>query len=189
MTKKELRSAYKAKRQQLTDADIARFDDLLLIQFQKLALPPLHLVHTYLPMEGSREIDTYPFTRYLQFRNPGLQLAIPRTNMTTMQMDNYLYDEHTELVMSSYGIPEPAGGVLVEPQHIDLVLTPLLVFDEAGFRVGYGKGFYDKFLQLCRGDVITVGLSYFDPVKKIEDTGEFDIPLQACVTPQALYEF
>jgi 5-formyltetrahydrofolate cyclo-ligase len=69
------------------------------------------------------------------------------------------------------------------------VLVPLLAFDESGYRVGYGKGFYDRFLQQCRKDVLTVGFSYFDAIDKIEDTHQFDVPLNYCITPHRIYEF
>ena len=73
--------------------------------------------------------------------------------------------------------------------QVDLVLVPLLAFDTEGFRVGYGKGFYDRYLANCRADVVTIGFSYFGPVDKITDTGQFDVPLTYCITPQHTYEF
>ena len=73
--------------------------------------------------------------------------------------------------------------------EIDLVLVPLLAFDKNGYRVGYGKGYYDKFLSNCRPDVIKIGLSFFDAVDEIEDIDDYDLPLNFCVTPQRLYDF
>ena len=84
---------------------------------------------------------------------------------------------------------EPAGGKPVSEDQIDVVIVPLLVFDEKGNRVGYGKGFYDRFLSRCREDVIKIGLSFFDAEKRIDDTDEFDIPLTYCITPGKIYEF
>jgi 5-formyltetrahydrofolate cyclo-ligase len=67
--------------------------------------------------------------------------------------------------------------------------VPLLAFDEKGFRVGYGKGFYDRFLKQCKDGGIKIGLSYFNPIDTIEDAGEFDVPLNFCITPQKVYVF
>jgi 5-formyltetrahydrofolate cyclo-ligase len=72
---------------------------------------------------------------------------------------------------------------------IDLVFIPLLACDLQGNRVGYGKGFYDRFLSKCRYDVKKIGLSFFDPVDKIEDVNVFDIPLDECITPKKTWVF
>jgi 5-formyltetrahydrofolate cyclo-ligase len=57
-----------------------------------------------------------------------------------------------------------------------------------GNRIGYGKGFYDRFLNTCRKDVIKVGLSIFEAEEKI-DAESFDVPLDFCVTTKQLYAF
>jgi len=64
-----------------------------------------------------------------------------------------------------------------------------LAFDEKGNRIGYGKGFYDRFLNECKKDVIKVGLSFFEATTTIEDTNANDIPLDFCVTPEKIYRF
>ena len=69
------------------------------------------------------------------------------------------------------------------------VFVPLLVYDERGYRAGYGKGFYDRYLQLCKDDVIKIGFSYFAPEPLISDVNEFDIPLNFVITPERIYEF
>ena len=104
-------------------------------------------------------------------------------------MQHFQYSDEMELVKNSFGIAEPAGGETFSPDEIDLVLVPLLAFDERGYRVGYGKGYYDRFLSECREDVIKIGLSFFEPEEQIDDINQFDIPLNYCVTPQEVYEF
>ena len=70
-----------------------------------------------------------------------------------------------------------------------MVFVPLLTFDRDGYRIGYGKGFYDKYLAGCREDCIKAGFSYFEPIDSIEDLHEFDISLDLCITPQNVYVF
>lgn len=70
-----------------------------------------------------------------------------------------------------------------------MVLIPLLAFDKKGYRVGYGKGFYDRFLADCRPDVVKVGLSVFEPIDEIADLNEFDIKMDFCITPNRVWQF
>ncbi len=70
-----------------------------------------------------------------------------------------------------------------------MALIPLYAFDKNGYRVGYGKGYYDRYLKRCSEDLIAVGLSYFEPVDIINDTNQFDVPLSFCITPHTVYEF
>ena len=189
MTKKALRNIYKEKRKLLTASEIARYTDLILINFQKISLPPVSCVHTYMAMHDKIEIDTQHIIGYLQFRNPGLHVCIPKMNATTGQLQNVLYTDETDLITNLYGIEEPAAGEKIDAKNIDLVLAPLLAFDANGNRVGYGKGLYDNFFLQCRNDVIKIGLSFFEATENIEDDTQVDIPLNYCVTPKQVYTF
>jgi 5-formyltetrahydrofolate cyclo-ligase len=80
-------------------------------------------------------------------------------------------------------------GISIDAGLIDMVFVPLLVTDREGHRVGYGKGFYDKYLKQCRPDCLKVGFSYFDPLDAIEGKDEFDVPLDLCITPNKVYVF
>ena len=163
--------------------------DLLLIRFQQLDLPFLGYVHSYLPIEELNEANTYTILRFLEFRNPGLRVVVPKADFESGELTNYLYEERTALVKNKYGILEPESGTIIPSQKMDLVLVPLLAFDRRGYRVGYGKGLYDRFLQGCRPDALKIGLSFFEAVDHIDDTADFDIPLTHCVTPEKVYEF
>ncbi|MBS1752063.1 MAG: 5-formyltetrahydrofolate cyclo-ligase [Bacteroidetes bacterium] len=189
MTKKELRIIYREKRASLQPHGAEKMQDLILINFQQLSLPFLEYLHIYLPSQVHVEVDTFSIMEYLKFINPGLRVVIPKTQWDDGTMQHYLYDDNTVLVKNKFDILEPAGGELVLENQVDLVLLPLLAFDEKGYRVGYGKGFYDRFLSHCREDVIKIGLSFFDAEKRIDDTDEFDIPLTYCITPGKIYEF
>ena len=76
MTKAALRKKYKDNRLLLTPQQKEKFSDLILINFQKIQLPFIDCVHTYIAAEILNEIDTAPIIRYLQFVNPGLQISI-----------------------------------------------------------------------------------------------------------------
>jgi 5-formyltetrahydrofolate cyclo-ligase len=189
MLKTEIRKIYKDKRLQLSSSQKEKLDDLLLIQFQKLPLPYLQVLLSYWPMAAMNEINTHTITDFIEFRNPGIHIAYPVTDFITHKMTAILTDVDTEFSENMYRITEPIATEKISPELIDIVLVPLLAFDTRGYRVGYGKGFYDRFLSDCKKDVIKIGLSYFEPVNTIEDTDANDIKLDHCITPDKIYDF
>ena len=189
MTKKELRNIYKEKRLDLSEKERSKLDDLLLIQFQRLSFQGVEVVLSFGPMDDRAEMDTHLFTRYLSHLIPGLQVCYPVTDPASNTMKAILVDEDTDLEENSYGITEPVNGREASPEEIDLVLVPLFAFDERGYRVGYGKGYYDRYLKDCKENARIVGLSYFEAVDHISDTNQFDVPLNYCITPGKVYEF
>lgn len=189
MKKATIRKFYREKRKQVSWKDEQRWTDLLLINFQKIELPFIDCVHTYLALEEEKEVDTSLIIRYLNFKNPTLKTVVPKINLDEGEMRHYIYNDDVQMKPNSFGIIEPVNGVMVDPGEIDIVLTPLVAFDKRGYRVGYGKGFYDKFFLQCKDDVIRIGLSFFEPEEIIEDINPLDIPLHYCITPEKVYTF
>lgn len=190
MLKQELRKIYKKKRLGLSSTQRLKMDDLMLIQLQNLAFGyNIKVLMSYWPLEHHCEMNTLLYTHYLEHAIPSLKVAFPVVDFETKEMQAILVHEESDFVENTYGIPEPEEGPQVPAEEIDVVFVPLLAFDNEGFRVGYGKGFYDRFLKKCREDVITVGFSYFDAVDKIDDRNQFDVPLNYCITPDRIYEF
>jgi 5-formyltetrahydrofolate cyclo-ligase len=189
MKKEELRKIYREKRAALKQSELSKLQDLLLIRFQQVPLPFITVLHRFLPARGKHEVDTEPMANWLSFCNPGLVQLIPKVNASTNDLHHYQLKDDTVLILNEWGIPEPEKGLEISPVEIDLVLIPLLAFDETGHRVGYGKGYYDRFLASCRPDCIKTGLSFFPPADIITDTNTFDIAMDFCITPERIYEF
>jgi 5-formyltetrahydrofolate cyclo-ligase len=189
MTKSALRNSYRQKRLALKAREINTCQDLMLINFQQMPMPFIQILHTYLPISQNNEPDPQPLADWLSFTNPGMQLAHPVSNPTDSSMRHFICNEQTLYKIGNYGVPEPLDGIEIEPKEIDMVLIPLLAFDLSGNRVGYGKGFYDRFLSECRPEVIKIGLSFFSPVDSIEDADFFDKKLDFCITPDCVYAF
>jgi len=188
MLKADLREIYINKRAELHGPDRLKLDDLLLIQFQQINFDGIQTVLSYWPMANKAEPNTHLFNGYLRHMIPQLQLAYPVVqNQENMQA--ILVNEDTVYQTNQWGITEPKKGELIALSEIDLVLVPLLVFDEAGYRVGFGKGYYDRFLAEKQEHTALIGFSYFEPVAFISDTHEFDIPLHLGITPNRIYEF
>lgn len=189
MTKKEARTYFREKRAALTGDVQLEMLDLMLRQFNSFPFPPIHCLHTYLSMPSSNEIDTSGFIAQLSFVHPDMKVCVPVIQKTTDKLINALWKPDASITLNHYGIPEPKALVEIDPKQIDLVFVPLLAFDGQGYRVGYGKGYYDRFLPECRKDALFIGLSFFPPIASITDRQQFDIPLDLCITPERIYEF
>jgi len=189
MLKKEARKIYREKRMKLSEAERSKLDDLLLIQFQSVDLPFLEVLLSYWPIEENNEPDTHLFTEFLKFRNPELKVCYPVSDFQKISLQAVATDIDTPFEKRNLDIYEPDKGDPVPAGAIDMVFVPLLAFDRDGYRTGYGKGFYDRYLAGCRKDCLRVGFSYFEPFDLMDDRNEFDVPLSLCITPQNIYVF
>ncbi|WP_420151291.1 5-formyltetrahydrofolate cyclo-ligase [Spirosoma sp.] len=196
MNKTQLRHEYLAKRKALTASEVKRRSQLIAWRFldflrkKDLSNAPT-TVHTFLPIKRQNEIDTWIIISSLWDNYADLRIAVPVTNVATHTLHHYSLVQQTTLIENHWGIPEPATSdqLPVATVDIDIVLVPLLAFDQVGHRVGYGGGFYDRFLSECRADCLKIGLSLFDPVKQIEEIEPTDVSLEACITPDQVWLF
>lgn len=189
MQKAEARKLYASKRKELTSKEVNVYQDLLLIRMQELDLPYCNILHTYLPIYDRNEPDPMPLVDWLRFRDPGMKVAYPKIELSDLSMRHFITDENSVFILNEFGIAEPESGTEVRDDEIDMVFLPLLCFDHVGNRVGYGKGFYDRFLSKCHSDVLKIGLSFFPPLESIEDINFFDKKLDLCITPDRVYAF
>ncbi len=188
MTKSELRKIYKQKRAELSPAAKDRLEDLMLIQFQSLHLQIPNMVMTYSPIEVQNEYDPVLIEEYCFFKNPAATLVYPVVDKEHGTLKAVAVKEDTFFELNEFEIEEPMNGKETSPEAVGLVIVPLLAFDAEGNRVGYGKGYYDKFLNMCRPETIKVGFSFFD-ADAIDDLNEFDRKLDFCITPERIFQF
>ena len=90
-----------------------------------------------------------------------------------------MLNDSTKLKLNKWNVLEPVNGIDIKPKKVQVVFVPLLAYDNYGNRVGYGKGYYDKFLSKCTKECLKIGLSFFTPEKKIMSTS-LDIKLNLC---------
>lgn len=187
--KKELRKEYLSKRKELSDQDILQLDQALFQEFKAYSLAGMRFIHFFLPIQKYREPNTLRLIHWILKDHPEINIVLSKSNIETNLMEHYLWDNQQEIKGNRWGIDEPQGGTKVLPQQLDAVIIPLLAFDKKGNRVGYGKGFYDRFLADCRKDCKKIGLSHFNPIEEIEDINPYDAPLDACITPNKTWLF
>lgn len=117
-------------------------------------------VHTFLSIERFREVDTAPFIEFIRCQDIPVVLAAPRVVQEDRSLTHHLYRAET-LVTNDWGIPEPAADdPTIATEDLDMILVPMLGFDPSGNRLGYGGGYYDRFLPQVRPDCVTVGLCF-----------------------------
>ena len=189
MRKEEARELFKQQRKHLSDAERAKADDLMLIQFQKTELPHIDHLLSYWPIEENNEPNTHLFNDYIEFKNPAIKFLYPKTDFERQEMEAIEVNADTAFQKNGWNIHEPMDGTVTDAMAIDMIFVPLIIFDKHGYRIGYGKGFYDKYLKRCRPDCLKVGFCYFEPIDLIEGTHEFDVPLNLCITPNNAYVF
>lgn len=188
MTKEETRKNFLQKRKTLLEAEFQQLNLQLYHQFfTQLDLSFIKCIHVFLPIEGKREPDTWPIIDRIRREFPHVRISIPR--VVESELENIYFEGLHQLKKNKWEILEPQQGVPTPSIKIDLVLVPLLAFDRFGNRVGYGKGFYDKFLSQCRTDCKKIGISIFQPIEKMEDVNSFDIKLTGCLTPTEFFQF
>lgn len=147
------------------------------------------VIHTFLPITRNKEPNTWHIIRSIQESGQPIRVSVPRISADPGSMTHFFLDSKTVLETNRWGINEPVGGNHTPISEIDAVLVPLLAFDITGQRIGYGRGYYDRFLSACRPDTKKIGISFFPPVDRIDDLNEFDVPLHYCVTPEQTFEF
>jgi 5-formyltetrahydrofolate cyclo-ligase len=192
-TKAALRRAALAQRKALPAEEVARRSAQLCAGFFRyFPVAGWRWLHVFLPLLAKNEPDTWPIIRRVWAEQAALQLAAPVVQPDGSSLKHYELTPTTPLITSRWGIPEPqALGAEVQPQQLDAVLVPLLACDQRGHRVGYGGGFYDRFLAQCRPGTQFIGLSILEekPLAEIADVLPTDVPLHACLTPGGVWNF
>lgn len=187
MNKRDLRKKMKDERQKLSPKEVEEKSLLVANQLLSLNIWENTYFHIFLPIEEQKEVNTEFILNILQAKDK--EIVISKSNFETRSMTHFLLTDNTKIKKNEYNIPEPLNGLPVPTEMIDVVFVPLLAYDKRGNRVGYGKGFYDKFLSECKPNVVKIGLSFFEPEEFIEDIFENDVKLDFCVNANEIIYF
>jgi 5-formyltetrahydrofolate cyclo-ligase len=187
LTKSELRKKYKKLRKNLSENAIDDFSLSIANQLLKLPIWDYSFYHIFLSIEEKKEVNTDFILNVLAGKDKNI--LISKSDFESGDMTHFLLTDNTSIIKNGYNIPEPVDGIEISNDKIEVVFIPLLAFDEQGNRVGYGKGFYDRFLTECKPETLKIGLSFFDAESEIIDIFESDIQLNYCVTPENIYSF
>ncbi|MDT8415422.1 MAG: 5-formyltetrahydrofolate cyclo-ligase [Flavobacteriaceae bacterium] len=187
MDKKALRKLYTEKRMSLSADDRQILNAAIFEQLKNLPIWEYNFYHVYLPIPTKNEPETNQIISTLFTQ--GKKVMVSKADFTNFEMRHFYLEPNTQLAPGAYQIPEPVDAIAADAQLTEVIFVPLLAFDLQGYRVGYGKGFYDRFMARCQKNTLKIGISFFDPVDVIKDKQLTDIPLDYCVTPERVYRF
>ena len=180
-----LRSHYKKKRLSLTKQEVDHLSQRVCKQLDKLSIWRLKHYHIFISISKYNELDTSSIINKLKSEKK--IIIVPK--ISNNELVHIAINDQTEFSINEYGIKEPNNGNHFIIENLDLIFIPLLAYDLEGHRVGYGKGYYDRFLKLTNKSSLKIGLSFFDPINKIQDIDDNDVKLDYCVTPKQVHKF
>ncbi len=185
--KNEIRAQYKVYRASLTAEERAARDMRICGLFlSSITYRYAKVLFMYAPLDG--EIDVMPIA--VQALSDGKTVAFPRCSKESCTMEYHVVQSIDDLVSGAYGIREPDASCPIRyaaectPEEHPVCLIPGLVFDRAGYRVGYGKGYYDRYLSTFSG--VRVGIVYADCVLGEIPRGRFDLAVDVLVTDKGV---
>jgi 5-formyltetrahydrofolate cyclo-ligase len=172
--RREQREARLRIPESVRDADAARIAERVLNLPEARSASTVALFSSF-----GAEVPTEPLIRAFQAR--GARVLLPYLDAGEIAMAEYL--PGADLVPTSYGAREPAVRTAVDPAAIELVIVPGLAFDRRGNRLGYGGGFYDRFLRRLDATALAVGIGFAQQVVAAVPAGRGDQSLHVVITP------
>ena len=180
-----LRKSYKKQRSLLDINQVKELNTRIFKNLLELNIWEKSCYHLYLSNEINNEAETAEIINLLFKKHK--RVFVPKiqgSNLMNIEIDN-----NTNYSLNYLGIKEPLSSNQKDTNLLEVIFVPLLVFDKLGHRVGYGGGYYDKFLGNIKNDILKIGLSLFEPIDKIQDIEKHDISLDYTITPKRVYDF
>jgi len=155
--KKDIRADVLRRREALRRGEWASLSDIICDTMRSLTVVSgAGLVMGYVPFRN--EVDVLPLLRSLLQR--GARIVLPKVRKAERRIDACLVDDLEDLERGAYGILEPRSELRVDPREIDLVIVPGVAYDESRNRLGYGGGYYDRFLAALSARAVSVAPAF-----------------------------
>ncbi len=184
-TKAQYRKVYKAKRNAMSDEQRRQISLQIVDQLLESPFYKYSRFMVFMPIKRQKEIDLQAFVEYLW--KDQKEVFLPRVEGEKMEVLRYIPE--TILETNEWGISEPIGSERVSPKQIEVCLVPMLICDEWGNRIGYGKGYYDRFFTETSKAILKIGVNYFPPIEGILPHESTDVALDHGFTGEGLFSF
>ncbi|MGN8852410.1 5-formyltetrahydrofolate cyclo-ligase [Anaerobiospirillum succiniciproducens] len=183
------RNEIRQKRKALHENEVAKCSELVRrVVLEHEFLKQNRCIASYHSFSG--EIDTVEINKALRLAGHHMALPVIHPEEKGL-MDFYSYEKPEDLILNRFKIPEPVVSAenLVQPHNLEVVIVPLVGFNEKGERLGMGGGYYDRMLKKISCECLTLGLAYdFQLIPEIKSQ-PWDMPLDEVITPTKHYIF
>lgn len=178
-TKNNLREMFKNKRRAFTPEQKEKYDEMIL---QRICALPQYKNSSVILCYVSKNIEVNTNKFIEKALSEGKHVAVPRCIDGTRKMDFYFITSSDDLEKGSFGVYEPKIDICEKLTDFNsgFCIVPGMSFDTNGYRLGYGKGYYDRFLSDFKG--VTAGICYSCCVKWNLPRGKFDRPVDIVLT-------
>lgn len=187
MRKNELRTILKSERNNLSETEIENISQKVIKYLLRGFKWQGALVNVFLPIQKNKELNLYPLIEKIALLKG--RITVNRSNFALKTMTPIHYQSDLEIKKNEYGIPEPVNGVEIEINEIDVVIVPMLGFNANGHRLGYGGGFYDRFLSQTKAACIKIGVCHTAEPITIQNIENTDISLDFLISPNGIRKF
>ena len=187
MQKDKLRAVIKSERDQFSSKDLAQLSTLVTTNLLSAFQWKKKRINVFLPIQQNKEIDLRDFIH--KVTKLGGNICINRTDFSKKIMTPIEFNPQLQIKNNKYGIPEPFDGKEVQINDIDIVIVPLLCFNANGHRLGYGGGFYDRFLKQTKSTCINIGVCHFAEPRTIKGIESTDMVMDFLVSPEGIRKF
>lgn len=178
-TKQQIREKLLKRRSDLGREEYQTKSDQIIQNLGKLPeFKKASTIHCYVSMNERNEVNTHSLIKDLV--NSDKRLAVSVTNFEEGTLSHRYLEKFEDLQQNKWGVLEPVEGKEAEVRELDLIIVPMVGGDEDKNRIGYGKGFYDRFLQ--KADCVTIGLLFDCCLVESIPVESFDVALQKCIT-------
>ena len=184
--KKFYRKKYQALRMKLLKEEIYDLSDKIFSILKTIPVWEKNTYHLFISSKQKNEVETKKILSYLYDLG---KVVVTSKMLPDKKLIHLRVNQSTRFIQNDYNILEPDSSEEILSTNLDVIIIPLLCFDKNGNRVGYGGGYYDKFLSKTKNAVMKIGLSFFEPVDHIDGITELDVPLDICVTSEKVYDF
>lgn len=177
--KEELRQQLLHRRKAISEEVFAEGSAKIIRQLkQQREFKSADVIHCYVSINERREVDTHGVIKEMLASDK--KVVVPVTNFQQKTLTHLQLDSYDELKANKWGVHEPRNGEEVSPEELELVIVPMVGGDTKCNRIGYGEGFYDRFLDQV--NCPKVGLVFQSNIVEHVPTEEFDIPLDKIIT-------
>lgn len=183
--KETLRDKLIAKRAGIPEKKWGIYSERIIKKLKQLSsYQKAHTVHCYVSMNKRGEVNTHKLIK--QMFSAGKQVIVPITHTDRGTLTHHELTSFKDLTPNKWGVPEPDGGPEVPVADLDIVIIPMVGGDEQCNRIGYGGGFYDRFLKNV--DCPKIGLIFEQNILPKLPVESFDIPLDNIITEERIIE-